>query len=93
MRSEAERIWLLHQKAAVLENRKRSKIWGAASAGLTILLFGAGSFANMPHRAASSGFVGTSLLRESIGGYVLVGVISFITAVCITVCCIRRRSN
>ena len=41
----------------------------------------------------SSGFAATSLLGESAGGYVLVAVISFVAAVCITAYCIRRRKN
>ncbi len=40
-----------------------------------------------------SGLYGTMLLYEDAGGYVLVGVITFVVAVIITILCLRYRKN
>ena len=50
------------------------------------------AFTGSGHSAAISMY-GSILLHEDAGGYVLVGVISFITAVVITVLCIRYRER
>jgi len=42
---------------------------------------------------AGAGFTGASLLDESAGGYVLVGVVSFILAVVLTVICIKVKDK
>ena len=42
---------------------------------------------------AVQGTYGAMLLADSAGGYVLVGIVSFATAVAITVLCIRFRSR
>ena len=51
-----------------------------------------GAFTGSEHSAALSMY-GSILLHEDVGGYVLVGVISFIAAVVITVLCIRYRER
>ena len=42
---------------------------------------------------AVQGADGATLLADSAGGYVLVGIVSFATAVAITVLCIRLRNK
>jgi hypothetical protein len=46
-----------------------------------------------PGITVTGGFTASSLLGEDAGGYVLVGVISFVAAVCITVCCLKARNK
>ena len=94
MRNDAERIALVHQRAAVYENRNKLRIWGTVSVCMALLLFAVGRLIGIsPHYIVSSGFVGSSLLRENVGGYVLVGSASFTVAVCLTVYCLRKRQK
>lgn len=51
-----------------------------------------GAFTGSGHSAALSMY-GSILLHEDVGGYVLVGVISFTAAVVITVSCIKYRDR
>ena len=46
-----------------------------------------------PGQTAACGVFGAMLLREDAGGYVLVGVACFATAVVVTVFCTRLRKN
>ena len=46
-----------------------------------------------PGQTAAWGAFGAMLLREDAGGYVLVGVACFATAVVVTVFCTRLRKN
>ena len=46
-----------------------------------------------PGQTAAWGVFGAMLLREDAGGYVLVGVVCFATAVVITALCFRLRSR
>lgn len=60
---------------------------------LSVSLVGTiGAFTGSGHFAAISMY-GSILLHEDVGGYALIGVISFITAVIITVLCIRYRKQ
>ena len=94
MRTDTERIVLLHARAQRLEDQKKRRIWGSVSLCLFAVLLAALVQTDVPFQSiVSSGFAATSLLGESAGGYVLVAVISFVAAVCITAYCIRRRKN
>ena len=46
-----------------------------------------------PGQTAAWGAFGAMLLREDVGGYVLVAVVSFAAAVVVTVFCTRLRKN
>ena len=92
-----ERIISLHERAKVLKRRRELRnlrIWGSLSAGLTTaLMFAVCFLIGTPHTTLKGTLTGTSMLSESAGGYVLVGVISFVVAVFITVVCMRRHKD
>lgn len=94
MRSDEERIRILHKRAGRLYSRRMVSIWGSVSfcllAALITLITGIG----LPFQSvASNGFAGSSLLGEGAGGYVTVAVISFVAAVCITAYLMNRHRN
>lgn len=94
MRSDEERIMMLHRKARRLYSRRKVSLWSGISvcllAALITLITGIG----LPFQSiASNGFAGSSLLGESAGGYVTVAVISFVAAVCITAYLMNRHRN
>ncbi len=94
MRSDEERIRLLHQRAGKLRDQRMMRIFGAASAGLLTALTVLIVLIDVPLQAISGeGFSASSLLGESAGGYVLVAVISFTVAVAVTLYCIRIRNR
>lgn len=97
MKSAEERIRKLHERAAELERQKRKvqmTAWGSASAILSVLLLmmvlQAGS---MSCPATISPYVGSSMLGENVGGYVLVAVIAFAAGVAITVILRKYRNR
>ncbi len=75
MRTDEERIELLHRKASQLADQRRTRIWGAASAGLLTVLIALVVLTYSPSVTMAGGFTASSLLGEDVGGYVLVGVI------------------
>jgi hypothetical protein len=93
MRTTEERISLLQERARELA-RIREKRRLRASGGLSLFLFallgGALYELQLPARGAPSGFAGSSLLGDDVGGYVLVAVLFFMTGVAVTAV-IRRR--
>ncbi|MBR3227219.1 MAG: hypothetical protein IKF68_01610 [Erysipelotrichaceae bacterium] len=94
MRTDKERISALHERVLRLQDRKRINTWGTLSAGLFALLTAFIVMVDVPFQAiGSSDLSGSSLLEESAGGYVLVAVLSFAAAVCITVYCIRKKQG
>lgn len=97
MRTEEERLTLLHKRAEFLKRRREKNILtalGGVSFGLCVCLISLMAAWNGPtHYALSGQFAGASLLGGMIGGYVLVAVISFTVATIITVLCIRRREK
>ena len=93
MRSDAERVRLLHQKARHLKDQQIMRIWGTLASGLLVFLIAVIAMIDVPFQSlADSGFTASSLLGESAGGYVLVAVISFVAAVVITVYCLKRKN-
>ena len=88
---------LLHEKAARLR-RKRDNIRLAVSGSVSFMLvivLGALMFNNAGFTSVEtvSRLTGSSLLGENAGGYVLVAVISFFTAVFLTVFLLRRQNG
>ena len=95
MRSENERLRLLHRRAAALkrkENERKTVLTGGVSALLLVLLITilAGPGGKTPYTTAAP-FAGTSMLSECAGGYVLVAIIAFAAAVVITVLCMKWK--
>ena len=89
MYDTATRVGLVKKRV----HQKRRAFFGLSA--LCLLLFASlvealTAFTGFDHSAALSMY-GSILLYEDAGGYVLVGVISFIAAVVITVLCIKYR--
>lgn len=85
-------------KKRVLEKYRRKKRRGifrlsALCMALFAFLVGTVHTAAGQTQITARGMYGSILLHEDAGGYVLVGVISFATAVVITVLCIRLRER
>ena len=94
MRSDEERILLLHRKAQKLHYQKMMRTFGAVTACLLIALVTVIVKVDIPLQSLTgNGLAASSLLGEEAGGYVLVAVISFVAAVCLTVYCIKRRNR
>ena len=94
MRTDRERIALLHKRAGELQkriDRMYTRLWGIASAALfvcltwmTVTLSGGG------HAMTDGTAAGSSLLSDNAGGYVLAAVLAFMFGVLITAFLIRR---
>ena len=96
MYDTARRVALVKQR--VRENtrrRQRCGIYGLSAACMLLfaVLMQAADALIAPGQAAAWGSFGTMLLREDAGGYVLVGVVCFATAVVITALCFRLRNR
>ena len=96
MYDTARRVALVKQR--VRENnrrRQRRGIYGLSAACmlLFVVLTQAAGTVIAPGQTAAWGVFGAMLLREDAGGYVLVGVVCFATAVVITALCFRLRSK
>ena len=93
-----ERVAQVKERAARIKQKKEKRMIRGLSTlclALCCCLVGilgevSGGFGSA---AAVQGLNGATLLSERTGGYVLVGVISFATAVMITVLCIRLRER
>ncbi|MCR4633123.1 MAG: hypothetical protein K5648_03270 [Erysipelotrichaceae bacterium] len=94
MRNDLERIAALHERAERLEAQRKMYRYGGASILLFGLLIGTIVKIDVPFQSlAENGFSGSSLLDDSAGGYVLVAVVSFITAVCVTLYCQKKKEK
>ena len=96
MYDTARRVALVKQR--VRENnrrRQRRGIYGLSAACmlLFVVLTQAAGTVIAPGQTAAWGVFGAMLLREDAGGYVLVGVVCFATAVVIAALCFRLRSR
>ena len=97
MRTQIERIDMLHKRAGELERqraRSRAVCWGSISACLSVLLITCMVMAErVMHDSADIQMSGSSLLGESAGGYVLTAVIAFFVGVIITAVIYRYRKR
>ena len=95
MRSNKERIRLMHQRAAGLQRKKdKSALFaaGGTSAALFALLLSLTIYLQgLTVRYTGNLFTASSLLSESAGGYVLVAVLFFMIGVLISVLLIRYQ--
>lgn len=80
-------------KKRVHEKYRRKKRRGICRLLCAPFLVGTVHTAAGQTQITARGMYGSILLHEDAGGYVLVGVISFATAVMITVLCIRLRER
>ena len=96
MYDTARRVTLVKQR--VRENnrrRQRRGIYGLSAACMLLfaVLMQAAGTAVAPGQPEAWGVFGAMLLREDAGGYVLLGVVCFASAVVITALCFRLRSK
>ena len=97
MRSTEERINLMHSRVEEMHRGHEKKLvaaLGSASVllGLLLIVFMAYSIGT-PGAITDTAMAGTSMLSDSVGGYVLVAVTSFIAAVLITVACLKMQQK
>ena len=96
MYDTAKRVVLVKQRGR--ENIRRRQwrgIYGLSAACMllfAVMMQAADVFA-VQEQTAAWGVFGAMLLREDVGGYVLVAVVSFAAAVVITALCFRLRSK
>jgi len=96
MYDTAERVRRAKHMARTLIRKQEQKTLprlGTLCAALALRLTGALVHFTCGTPGAVQGAYGATLLADSAGGYVLVGIVSFATAVAITVLCIRLRSR
>ena len=94
MRTERERLARMHRRARELQwqkDRSLLRVWGGVSLGLFLCLLGLAGAFSAGHGLPGSVLSGSSLLSESAGGYVLIGVLAFMLGVVVTVILLRRR--
>lgn len=97
MKTYEQRIMLMHLRAEKIQ-KKKDAIWMAVSgiSSVLILVFLIG-FVSLTdgslHAVGEAGFSGNSMLADSAGGYVLVGVIAFIVAVVFTLACLKMKDK
>jgi len=97
MRTDAERIELIHQRATRLrrkKNRKKLTVFGGASVFLSaVLLLMVHQMFGLSESITGEPYTGSSLLSESAGGYVLTAVTAFVPGVVITAVIFRHRNR
>ena len=94
MKTEQERLARMHRRARELQRRQdRSllRIWGGVSMGLFLCLLGLTAAFSTGHGLAGEMLSASSLLSDSVGGYVLTGVLAFTLGVILTAELIRYR--
>jgi len=99
MKDTEERLVRMHQRAAEIkrqEDMSRLKVLGSLSGGLLVcLVIALQQVQNMHHEIMIDQSTGSSLLDDSVGGYVLAAIMAFFAGVIITVviCKYRRWSE
>ncbi len=97
MRSNAERIALMHQRAEMLQKKKelaRLRVWGGASAALFCCLAAfTALLSSFRHSLSMDSAAASSLLSDSVGGYVLTAVLAFMIGVAIAILIRNRRGK
>ncbi|CDC99267.1 predicted protein [Clostridium sp. CAG:91] len=88
-----KRVELVKKRVHEKYRRKKRRGICRLCTALSAFLVGTVHTAAGQTQITARGMYGSILLHEDAGGYVLVGVISFATAVMITVLCIRLRER
>ena len=94
MRSNEERVRLMHERAAGIQREKdrgRLITAGGISTALLVVLLSLMIYLQGLTGYLGGQFTASSLLSESVGGYVIVAVIFFMLGVLISVLLIRYR--
>ena len=84
MRSAASFVREIHRRAALLRRKYAKRQILLLTAVNVCLLVSLCVMIGTPHRIARTAFAGTSLLDDSVGGYVAVAVLSFMLGVAVT---------
>ena len=87
---------ITRRKNVLIRDHKRKKIAELTAATAVVGLMLVLSFMNMDRITGIDemySVYGSFLLSDSVGGYVLVGVICFAAAVIITLLCLRKNNN
>ncbi len=97
MRTAQERVAAMHQRARQLRCRRANAALAQLGALCVVLLIGLTTLAldmGRPHTGVSPGqYMGSTMLFESAGGYVLVALAAFAVGVIVTAVLIRRRKR
>ena len=97
MKTYEKRIMLMHLRAEKIQKKKDvigMAVSGISSVLILVFLIGFISLADGSlHAVGEAGFSGNSMLADSAGGYVLVGVIAFIVAVVFTLACLKIKDK
>ena len=97
MRSETERIDELHKRVRKLRRQRDKRglvISGGVSVLLAVFLIAVMLRTDRVYQSITgSGLVGSSLLSESAGGYVLAAVVAFFIGVIVTAVIYKSRKN
>lgn len=97
MKTYEQRIMLMHLRAEKIQKKKDvigMAVSGISSVLILVFLIGFISLADGSlHAVGEAGFSGNSMLADSAGGYVLVGVIAFIVAVVFTLACLKIKDK
>ena len=96
MHDPLTRVKLVKARVRTLQrNQEKREILGliAVSSVLFLCLAGMLGAATEPGRTAMRGLYSSMLLRQDVGGYVLVGVIAFVVAVVVTVFSMRYNER
>ena len=94
MGTEQERLARMHRRAGELQRKRDLSIlhlWGSVSTALFLCLLMLSAAFPAGHGLTDSTSTASSLLSDSVGGYVLIGVLAFMLGVVITVALLRRR--
>lgn len=84
MRSAASFVSEIHRRAEILRRKREKKQIMLLTAVNVCLLVFLGAMIGTPHRIARVTMAGTSLLDDSVGGYVAVAVLSFMLGAAVT---------
>ena len=96
MHDTVERVRLVRLRAGELHRKRENRLLGglvSLCAVLSFFLVGTIGVMTGGGRGNVTGLYGTMLLFDEAGGYVLVGVVSFMVAVVITLICIRGEKK
>lgn len=97
MHTTAERLSDVKTRLQRYRRRRETRLQGGLSVLCAMLSFSLvkimGTLSGGAHGSEISGMMGAIILYENVGGYVLVGIISFMAAVAITLLCIRYRKK
>ena len=96
MRTAEEQLKRMHQRAAEIkreEDKSRLRALGSLSGGLMVcLILVLQQLQSLHHGMLTGQGTGSSLLDDNAGGYVLAGVIAFITGVVVTAAIYKWRN-